>query len=49
MGVAHWKSKGLDLSPIFAVPSNAHTGEPAARRRVRDQYHALDQALELLR
>ncbi|QZT64714.1 glutamate synthase large subunit [Mycolicibacterium austroafricanum] len=46
MGVAHWKSKGLDLSPIFAVPSNAHTGQPAARRRVHDQYHALDQALD---
>ncbi|CAN3128928.1 glutamate synthase large subunit [Mycobacterium sp. smrl_JER01] len=45
-GVAHWKSKGMDLSPIFAVPSDGHTGQPAARRRVRDQYHALDQALD---
>ncbi|WP_460354330.1 glutamate synthase large subunit [Mycobacterium sp. ZZG] len=45
-GIAHWKSKGLDLSPIFAVPADAHTGRPAARRRVRDQYHALDQALD---
>ena len=29
-GVAHWKSQGLDLSPIFAVPTDAHGAE--ARR-----------------
>jgi glutamate synthase (NADPH/NADH) large chain/glutamate synthase (ferredoxin) len=45
-GVAHWKSQGLDLSPIFAVPPDGHTGEPTPRRRIRDQYHALDQALD---
>ncbi|MCV7279391.1 glutamate synthase large subunit [Mycolicibacterium flavescens] len=45
-GVAHWKSRGLDLSPIFAVPADGHTGEPAPRRKVRDQYHALDRALD---
>ena len=44
--VAHWKSEGLDLSPIFAVPTDAH-GEPLTqRRRVRDQDHGLDQALD---
>jgi glutamate synthase domain-containing protein 2/glutamate synthase domain-containing protein 1/glutamate synthase domain-containing protein 3 len=45
-GVAHWKSRGLDLSPIFAVPNDGHTGAPTPRRRVREQYHALDQALD---
>ncbi|SEH80466.1 glutamate synthase (NADH) large subunit [Mycolicibacterium rutilum] len=45
-GVAHWKSRGLDLSPVFAVPADGHTGEPTPRRKVRDQYHALDQALD---
>ncbi|MBI5337733.1 MAG: glutamate synthase large subunit [Mycolicibacterium rufum] len=40
-GVAHWKSKGLDLSPIFAVPANTEQ-----RRRVRGQEHGLDQALD---
>ncbi|MGV0850075.1 glutamate synthase large subunit [Mycolicibacterium phlei] len=40
-GVAHWKSKGLDLSPIFRVPE-----VDSPRRRVREQYHALDQALD---
>ncbi|ULE32635.1 glutamate synthase large subunit [Mycobacterium sp. IDR2000157661] len=45
-GVAHWKSQGLDLSPIFTVQPDGHTGEPTPRRKVRDQYHALDQALD---
>jgi glutamate synthase domain-containing protein 2/glutamate synthase domain-containing protein 3 len=45
-GVAHWKSRGLDLSPIFAVPNDGHTGAPTPRRRVREQYHALDQVLD---
>ncbi|RDH75551.1 glutamate synthase large subunit [Mycolicibacterium moriokaense] len=45
-GVAHWKARGLDLTPIFATASNAHDGERTVRRRVRDQYHALDQALD---
>jgi glutamate synthase (NADPH/NADH) large chain/glutamate synthase (ferredoxin) len=39
-GVAHWKSAGLDLSPVFAVP------EGTQRRRVRNQDHGLDQALD---
>jgi glutamate synthase (NADPH/NADH) large chain len=45
-GVAHWKSKGLDLSPIFATPTDAHGAKLTQRRRLRDQYHALDLALD---
>ena len=41
-GVAHWKAKGLDLSPIFAVPQTSHS----ERRRVRDQEHGLEHALD---
>jgi glutamate synthase (NADPH/NADH) large chain/glutamate synthase (ferredoxin) len=40
-GVAHWKSQGLDLSPVFAVPANHEQ-----RRRIRGQDHGLDQALD---
>ena len=30
-GVAHWKSRGLDLTPIFAVPTDGHgAADPAA-------------------
>jgi len=45
-GVAHWKSKGLDLSKLFAVPTAAH--DPAATQwhRVRDQEHGLEHALD---
>ncbi|MUL84628.1 MULTISPECIES: glutamate synthase large subunit [unclassified Mycolicibacterium] len=45
-GVAHWKSRGLDLSPIFAVPNDAHGSTVTQRRRVRDQHHGLEQALD---
>ncbi len=45
-GVAHWKSHGLDLSPIFAVPTDAHGAEITERRRLRDQDHGLAQALD---
>jgi glutamate synthase (NADPH) large chain len=45
-GVAHWKSVGLDLSPIFAVPTDGHGARLTQRRKLRDQYHALDQALD---
>jgi glutamate synthase (NADPH/NADH) large chain len=45
-GVAHWKAKGLDLAPIFAEARNAHDPDQTVRRRVREQYHALDQALD---
>src|SRR4249919_3235251 len=40
-GIAHWKSKGLDLTPIFAVPTDAHGAKLTQRRRLRDQDHAL--------
>ncbi len=45
-GVAHWKSRGLDLSPIFATPTDANGNELPQRRRLRDQDHALEQALD---
>ncbi len=45
-GVAHWKAQGLDLTPIFAMSGNSHDPEQTVRRRVRDQYHALEQALD---
>lgn len=45
-GVAHWKSRGLDLSPIFAVPKDAHGAKLTQRRRLRGQDHALEQALD---
>ena len=44
-GAAHWKSRGLDLTPIFTVPTDGHGG-PTQRRKLRDQCHALDQALD---
>ena len=45
-GVAHWKSKGLDLSPLFAVPGDEPDATYPERRRVRDQDHGLDHALD---
>ncbi len=45
-GVAHWKSRGLDLSPIFVQPTDAHGAKLPQRRRLRDQDHGLDQALD---
>ena len=45
-GVAHWKARGLDLTPIFAEAKNAHDPGQTVRRRIREQYHALDQALD---
>jgi glutamate synthase (NADPH/NADH) large chain/glutamate synthase (ferredoxin) len=40
-GVAHWKSRGLDLTPVFAAPSG-----DGARRRTRAQEHGLEEALD---
>ena len=40
---AHWKSEGLDLSPIFYVPELA-PGQ--ARHQTTEQDHGLDQALD---
>jgi len=45
-GVAHWKSKGLDLTPIFEMPTDEHGARLTQRRKLRDQYHRLDQALD---
>ena len=42
-GVDHWKSEGLDLSPIFHVPELA-PGQ--ARRHTTEQDHGLDQVLD---
>jgi glutamate synthase (NADPH) large chain len=40
--VEHWKTAGLDLSPIFHAPD-----VPGARRRTRGQDHGLDRALDV--
>jgi glutamate synthase (NADPH/NADH) large chain len=42
--VAHWKAKGLDLSPVFEVPTATRYG--SARRRLRGQDHGLEHALD---
>jgi glutamate synthase (NADPH/NADH) large chain len=39
----HWKAGGLDLSPVFAVPETRY---PSAKRKVRDQDHGLEHALD---
>jgi glutamate synthase (NADPH) large chain len=39
----HWKASGLDLSPVFAVPETRY---PSAKRKVRDQDHGLEHALD---
>jgi glutamate synthase (NADPH/NADH) large chain len=41
--VDHWKARGLDLAPMLHVPQ---LPEGAARRRIRDQDHGLDRALD---
>jgi glutamate synthase (NADPH/NADH) large chain len=41
--VEHWKTHGLDLKPVFRVPEN-HYG--SAKRKVRDQNHGLELALD---
>ena len=41
--VDHWKAAGLDLAPVLAVPD---LPEGTPRRRVRDQDHGLDVALD---
>ncbi|CRK52033.1 glutamate synthase (large subunit) [Rhodococcus sp. RD6.2] len=45
-GVAHWKSRGLDLSPIFAVPAGDGGQSVPQRRRIREQDHGLAEALD---
>jgi glutamate synthase (NADPH/NADH) large chain len=41
--VEHWKARGMDLSPVFAVPESRYG---TARRRVRGQEHGLEHALD---
>ncbi|MDG3012083.1 glutamate synthase large subunit [Rhodococcus sp. D2-41] len=49
-GIAHWKSRGLDLSPLFAVSGCAagpqDSGAAPARRQTRAQQHGLDRVLD---
>ncbi len=42
-GVEHWKAKGLDFSRVFYQPK---LGPEVARRRVEEQDHGLDKALD---
>jgi glutamate synthase (NADPH/NADH) large chain len=41
--VEHWKASGLDLSPVFAQPQSRYA---SAKRKVREQDHGLDHALD---
>ncbi len=41
--VDHWKASGLDLTPLLDVPP---LSEGTARRKVREQDHGLDKALD---
>ncbi|MGC7099915.1 glutamate synthase large subunit [Amycolatopsis lurida] len=40
----HWKAQGLDLGPVFEMPS--HTPYGGAKRKVREQDHGLEFALD---
>ncbi len=42
--VDHWKAKGVDLSAILLAPGD---GPTVARRRIREQEHNLDSALDV--
>jgi glutamate synthase (NADPH/NADH) large chain len=42
--VHHWKASGLDLAPIFEMPSETPYG--GAKRRTRGQDHGLEHALD---
>jgi len=42
--IEHWKAAGLDLSPILYLPADLDPDAP--RRRVVDQDHGLDKALD---
>jgi glutamate synthase (NADPH/NADH) large chain len=44
--VAHWKSQGLDLTPIFVVPTGPDGAPLPQRRRTRGQEHGLEHALD---
>ncbi|MBJ8341658.1 glutamate synthase large subunit [Antrihabitans sp. YC3-6] len=45
-GIAHWKSRGLDLTPVFHVPVDAEGQPMPQRRRTRTQDHGLVFALD---
>ncbi|MQA63273.1 MAG: glutamate synthase large subunit [Actinophytocola sp.] len=42
--IEHWKANGLDLAPIFEVPTT--TSYSGVRRKIREQDHGLEQALD---
>ncbi|HVW43809.1 MAG TPA: glutamate synthase large subunit [Amycolatopsis sp.] len=42
--VEHWKATGLDLGPIFEMPTDTPYG--SARRKIREQDHGLQHALD---
>ncbi|MEV6715499.1 glutamate synthase large subunit [Lentzea sp. NPDC051208] len=41
--IEHWKTAGLNLDPVFEVPQTPY---PTAKRKIRDQDHGLDKALD---
>ncbi|GGM37105.1 glutamate synthase [Longimycelium tulufanense] len=41
--IEHWKTRGLDLRPVFEVPQTPYRTAP---RRVREQDHGLERALD---
>lgn len=41
--IEHWKADGLNLAPVFEVPETPY---PTAKRKIRDQDHGLDKALD---
>ncbi|MDX3655937.1 glutamate synthase large subunit [Streptomyces sp. ID05-26A] len=41
--IEHWKIAGLNLDPVFEVPETPY---PTAKRKIRDQDHGLDKALD---
>ncbi|MGL4305529.1 MAG: glutamate synthase large subunit, partial [Mycobacteriaceae bacterium] len=45
-GVAHWKSRGLDLTPLFAIAVDKNGTRLPQRRCVKGQDHGLEQALD---
>ncbi|MGF1663558.1 MAG: glutamate synthase large subunit [Kineosporiaceae bacterium] len=45
--VDHWKADGLDLAPVLTVPGPPGTAAGAPRRRVVDQDHGLEKALDV--
>ncbi|MFI6101677.1 glutamate synthase large subunit [Lentzea sp. NPDC051213] len=41
--IEHWKTDGFNLEPVFEVPQTPY---PTAKRKIRDQDHGLDKALD---